>query len=197
MPFSSPSALTAVASPWSRSTTGSRLNERSRSSPIVVRVRVSAVSMISTARSFSPRRTKSVAASSSSATPASDCTGPSWRKRAMRRRSSCSAARTCSVSSATPLIDDRFAQRDRDGLRPRVRLELREDVAHVALHGLLADEELRRDVGVRHPVGEELEDLPLPRREHVVLVLAHEERGHQGRVDVALAARDLLDRAEE
>ena len=67
----------------------------------------------------------------------------------------------------------------------------------MALHGLLADEEFRRDVGVRHPVGEELEDLPLPRREHVVLVLAHEERGHERGVDVALAARHFLDRAEE
>src|SRR5439155_25017024 len=89
------------------------------------------------------------------------------------------------------------AERDRDGLRARVCLELREDVTDVALHRLLADEELRRDVGVRHPVGEELEDLPLPRREHVVLVLAGQERRHERRVDVALAARHLLDRAEE
>ena len=40
------------------------------------------------------------------------------------------------------LVDDRVAQRDGDRLRPRVGLELREDVAHVALHGLLGDEEL-------------------------------------------------------
>ena len=33
--------------------------------------------------------------------------------------------------------------------------------------------------------------------EHVVLVLAGEERGHERRVDVALAARDLLDRAQQ
>ena len=58
-------------------------------------------------------------------------------------------------------IDHRLAERDGDRLGAGIGLELREDVAHVALHGLLADEELLRDVGVRHPVGEQLEDLPL------------------------------------
>ena len=53
------------------------------------------------------------------------------------------------------------------------------------------------DVGVRHAVGEQLEDLPLARRQHVGLVLAGEERGHQRRVDVTVALRDLLDRAHE
>src|SRR4051794_19523896 len=140
-------------------------------------------------------------ASSMSATPASDCTGPSWRKRAMRRRSSCSAPRTCSAGSASAaaivsvsvLVDDGFTECDRDRLRARVGLELGEDVADVALHSLLADEELRRDIRVGHPVCEELEDLALPPREHVVLVAPGQERGHQRRVDVALAARDLLD----
>ena len=55
---------------------------------------------------------------------------------------------------------------------------------------------LRGDVGIRHAVGEELQDLPLALRQHL-LALAREEVGHQGRIDVALAARDLLDRAEE
>jgi hypothetical protein len=52
------------------------------------------------------------------------------------------------------LVDDRVAKRNRNGVRPRVRLELREDVPHVALDGLLADEEFRGDVRVRHAVGE-------------------------------------------
>ena len=46
-------------------------------------------------------------------------------------------------------------------------------------------------------VGEQLQDLALARREHVAVVLAGEERGHQRRVDVALAGGDLLDRAHE
>ena len=44
---------------------------------------------------------------------------------------------------------------------------------------------------------EELQDLALPRREQVFLVLPGEERGHERRVDVALAAGDLLDRAQQ
>ena len=43
-----------------------------------------------------------------------------------------------------PLVDHRFAQRDRHGLRAGVGLELREDVADVALHRLLRDEEPSR-----------------------------------------------------
>src|SRR5207248_2339629 len=93
-------------------------------------------------------------------------------------------------------VDDRFAKGDRDGMGAGVRLELREDVADVALHRLLADEEPRGDVGVRHAVGEELEDLALALGEHV-LALAREEVRHERRVDIALAARDLLDRAQE
>src|SRR5207244_3257666 len=198
------SASTAAVKPWSRSATGSRLKERSRSAPPVVRVRPGARSRISRACSRSPRRTRSSVASSMSATPESDCTGPSWRKRAIRLRSSCSAARTCSARSRSasslaglPLVDDGFTECDRDCVRARVRLELGEDVPDVALYRLLADEELCCDVGVRHAVGEELEDLALPPGEHVVLVAAGQEGGHESRVDIALAARDLLDRPQE
>ena len=60
-------------------------------------------------------------------------------------------------------VDHGLAERDRDRLRARVGFELREDVPHVALHGLLADEELGCDVRIRHAVGEELQDLPLAR----------------------------------
>ena len=55
---------------------------------------------------------------------------------------------------------------------------------------------LRGHVRVGHAVGEQLQDLALARREHV-LALAGQERGHERRVDVALAGDDLLDRAQE
>src|SRR6266404_9333053 len=104
-----------------------------------------------------------------SAIPARDWTGPSWRKSASRRRSSCSAVIKRSASRAAssssggtwPLVDDRVAEGDRDSMRPGVCLELGEDVADVALHGLLADEQPLRDVGVRHAVSEQLQDLAL------------------------------------
>src|SRR5262249_32621664 len=96
----------------------------------------------------------------------------------MRRRSSCSAARTCSAGSPSALtivslsglVDDCFTECDGDCLRAGVCFELGEDVPHVALHRFLADEKLRGDVGVGHSVGKELEDLALPAGEHVVLV---------------------------
>src|SRR3954469_25640613 len=121
-------------------------------------------------------------------------TGPSCRNSASRRRSSCSAAMSRSRLSS---VNDRFAERDRDCVRAGVRLELGEDVTYVALDRLLRDEELLRDVAVRHAVGEELQDLALPSGQHVARVLAGEERRHQRRVDVALALGDLLDRADE
>src|SRR5207253_6935641 len=76
------------------------------------------------------------------------------------------------------LVDDRFAKRNRDRLRPRVRLELGQDVADVALDGFLADVELGGYVLVRHPVREQLQDLALAPGQHVVLALAGQERRH-------------------
>src|ERR671935_275125 len=107
------------------------------------------------------------------------------------------AIATAATSSAPRrLVDDRVAKRNRHGMRARVRFELREDVPHVALHGLLADEEPPGHVRVRHPVGEELEDLPLPRSQHLLAVSGEEGR-HQGGVDEALPGHDLLDRLQE
>src|SRR3954452_7110739 len=100
-------------------------------------------------------------------------------------------------TSRPALVDDRFAKRNCHRLRPRIRLELGEDVADVALDGLLADEELRGHVLIRHPVREQLQDLALAAGEHVVLVLAGQERGHQRGIDVAFARGDLLDRTQE
>src|SRR5207253_11155530 len=94
-------------------------------------------------------------------------------------------------------VDDRFAKRNRNRLRARVRLELREDVPDVALHGLLTDEELRGHVLIRHPVREQLQDLALAAGQHLVLVLAGEERRHQRWIDVAFAGRHLLDRTQQ
>src|SRR5207248_4090716 len=97
---------------------------------------------------------------------------------------SATTARTAAAANARTsspaLVDDRFAKRNRNRLRPRVRLELGEDVADMALHGLLADEELRSDVLVRHAVREQLQDLTLATGEHLVLVLAGQECRHQG-----------------
>src|ERR671931_359337 len=93
-------------------------------------------------------------------------------------------------------VDDRVAKRNRDRVRPSVRLELGEDVPDVALDRLLADEEPCRDVCIRHPVREELQDLALPPREHLVARVA-EERGHQCRIDEALASDDLVDRLQQ
>ena len=87
---------TAGPNPWSRRTTGSRLNERSRSARIVSRCCLSAFSITGSASGA----TDSLTASSISAIPDIDCTGPSWRKSASRRRSSCSAVTICSESRA-------------------------------------------------------------------------------------------------
>ena len=67
------------------------LKERSRSERIVSRCRSSADASTGVASSRRSRSIESSAASSIRLIPESDCTGPSWRKSASRRRSSCSA----------------------------------------------------------------------------------------------------------
>src|SRR5918992_391513 len=100
------------------------------------------------------------------------------------------------TSSGAKSVDDRFAEGDCDGMSPGVCLELGEDVPDVALHRLLADEEPGGDVGVRHAVSEQLQDLALALGQHL-LPLAREESGHEGGVHVALPTGHLLDGAEE
>src|SRR2546423_8646675 len=90
------------------------------------------------------------------------------------------------AKAGAALIDDRVAKRNRNRVRPRVRLELRENVPHVALDGLLADEKPRGDVRVRHPVGEQLQDLALAAGEHLVPRVA-EVRRHQCLIDEPVA----------
>src|SRR5919204_5288564 len=176
----------------------------------------SSVAAIEPIDSISDSRKLDCAVSSSSAT--------SWRRRSVTIRWNANAAAptiaTPSPVVATPLdptaspstdtlaaaattatrrkalVDDRFAKRNCDGVRSRVGLELREDVPHVALDRLLADEEPAGDVGVRHPVGEQLQNLALAAGEHV-LAVAREEGRHQRRVDEALAGDDLVDRLQQ
>src|SRR5918992_137895 len=100
------------------------------------------------------------------------------------------------TSGGAKSVDDRFAEGDCDGMSPGVCLELGEDVPDVALHRLLADEEPGGDVGVRHAVSEQLQDLALALGQHL-LPLAREESGHEGGVHVALPTGHLLDGAEE
>src|SRR6476659_6090081 len=94
------------------------------------------------------------------------------------------------------LLDDRFAQGDRDGLRAVVGLELREDVPHVALDRLLADEELLGDVRVGHPIGQQLQDLALAARDQA-LTRELEEGRRQGGVDEVFTACDAVDCAHD
>ena len=89
------------AKPWSRRTTGSSANDRSRSSRIVARCRSSAVRRTLSASSSLPVWIACIVASSISAMPERFCTGPSCRKSAIRRRSSCSAAIRRSSPSST------------------------------------------------------------------------------------------------
>src|SRR5262249_61858131 len=112
-----------------------------------------------------------------------------------RPRMAITAAAANATTSAPALVDDRFAKRNSHRLRPRVSLELGEDVPDVALDGLLADEELGSHVLIRHAVREQLQDLPLAAGEHLVLVLAGQEGRHQRGIDVALARRHLFDRS--
>src|SRR5436305_8080121 len=97
-----------------------------------------------------------------SAIPESCWTGPSCRKSASRRRSSCSAAIRESRTSWS--VNHRLAQGDRDRLGAGVGLQLREDVPDVALDRLLRDEEPLGDIAVREAVGQQLQDLALARR---------------------------------
>src|SRR6476659_3557134 len=153
-------------------------------------------------RSAASCRRRSVTIRNAATTPAIAIVSPSaamvsgWLLAASATTAS-KAAPAKARTSSPALVDDRFAKRIRNRLRPRVRLELGEDVADMALHCLLTDEELRCDVLIGHAVGEQLEDLPLPAGQHLVLVLPGQERGHQGRVDVPLTARHLLDRPQQ
>jgi hypothetical protein len=63
------------------------------------------------------------------------------------------------------LRDDGLPERDRDGLRARIRFELRHRLAHVRADGLRRDVQPFADLIVRVPVGEQAQNLALPLRE--------------------------------
>ena len=50
------------------------------------------------------------------------------------------------------------------GVGSAARLKLRQQMADVRLHRLLGEEESLADLAVHEPVGDELQDLDLPRR---------------------------------
>ena len=58
-------------------------------------------------------------------------------------------------------IDHAVADREDRGLHPPAEVQLGEDVGYMVLGGPRADGQLRGDLGVLHPLGEEAEDLEL------------------------------------
>src|SRR5262249_2544463 len=58
------------------------------------------------------------------------------------------------------------------GVRARAAAELREDVAHVHVHGSRTEKQIRSDLAVRAPNGDEADDLELPPRESAVVVVS-------------------------
>ena len=246
MPSWSASACTAGPKPWIAQHDRLELEGQVAQRADRLALLVERGAQHAVASSVRPASIAAITASSMSAIPDIDCTGPSCRNSAEAPRSSCSAviswseSRACSVETSLELlvdplvlvalrdeerggecaggrhraeqpdqrrgtasrarergahdragddqrrrgsprlVDDRFAKRNRYRVRPRVRLELREDVPDVALHRLLADEELARPrprwTCRRRAAG----GSPLAAGEHV-LALAGQERGHQRR----------------
>ena len=169
----SPARTRRRANPWSRSTTGSMLNERSRSERIVSRWRLERRGHDPARRPGPPVVDRLHRRVEHQRDPGEVLHRPVVQEERepaplvlLGGDDPLDEALALVVGNALrhPSVDDRVSQGDRDRVRARVRLELGEDVADVALHRLLADEEPRGDVRVRHPVGEELQDLALARR---------------------------------
>src|SRR3954469_15407186 len=108
------------------------------------------------------------------------CATSATRRACARDRDATSLTRP---SMATPT--DRWGSGDvqqllpdgvHDGLHPGVQLELLQDVPHVVLHGVLADEQPLGDLPVVQALGDQLEDLELtlgePRGRHLLPVRA-------------------------
>ena len=62
-------------------------------------------------------------------------------------------------------LDEAASEGEGDGLGTGMDAELREDVLDVGRDGLRADHEVRGDLTLRPPLGEEAEDLALARAE--------------------------------
>jgi hypothetical protein len=93
------------------------------------------------------------------------------------------------------LGDQATPKADRDGVGAASRLQLREQMANVRLHGLLGEEQLLADLAIGEPVPDEPENLDLTRRRRLTDLAEGCERD-----DFAVAARptpcgDLLELA--
>src|SRR5581483_9751578 len=85
-------------------------------------------------------------------------------------------------------VDDAAAEADGYGMRARAGLKLREEVAYVRLHRLLAQEESLADLAVDEAVGDELEHLDLAVRG---LLLVRSSGCGRKRDDLAAATAPL------
>ena len=75
--------------------------------------------------------------------------------------SACTQSQKRGTSTPGVLLDYRLAQRDRHGMRARVRLELRDHALRVRLHGLDAEADPARDLLGVEALRQQLEDLAL------------------------------------
>ena len=85
---------------------------------------------------------------------------------------------------------------NRYGVGSASRLELREQMPHVRLHGLLREEQPLADFPVYEAVGDQLQNLDLPRR-RLLLELAKRvlERDHVRAAGTTTPRRDFLEAA--
>ena len=99
---------------------------------------------------------------------------------------------TSAPRAGCELADQAAAEADGYGVRARARLELREQVADVGLHGLFREEETLADLPVDEPLGDQLENLGLAdRRVQLELAEGALERDHLGGAGiVATPSRD-------
>ena len=94
------------------------------------------------------------------------------------------------------LADNPAAEAHCNGMRTRARLELREKMSHVRLHGFLRQEQLLADFPVHEPVGNQLQHLDLPPC-RLLLELAKRalQRDHVGTAGTATPRRHFLEAA--
>jgi hypothetical protein len=94
------------------------------------------------------------------------------------------------------LADDAAAEADGDGMGARARLELREEVPDVGLHGLLRKEEALADLAIDEAVRNQLKNLDLTHRRLLLqLPKGALERDDLGAVAGSAPRGDLLETA--
>src|SRR3954447_12694042 len=138
----------------------------------------------------SPRR------GSASAKPSTMVSGVRSAWESGRRRSSASALPVVIVVAD---LDLAALEGERDRVHAVSRLQLSDDVAHVRADGLDRHVQFVRDRLGRQPLGHEVHDLPLARREggHLGRRARREQDAVEARVDVRAALGDALDGADE